>query len=78
MDALAVSGDTITIDLERCIGCGQCVSACPQDALMLHPKKHTAKPPKDTGAMYQKMLSERLGFAGTLNMMGKMILKKKI
>ena len=35
-------------------------------------------PPKNQDAMYQKIMMKKKGLGGTLKMMGKMILKKKI
>ena len=35
VQALAEEGDRVTLDLDRCIGCGLCVSTCPSGALTL-------------------------------------------
>jgi ferredoxin len=39
MEAITVGPDGVAhADLDRCIGCGLCVSACPTEALELRPK----------------------------------------
>ena len=35
MQALAEEGDRVTLNTDRCIGCGLCVSTCPTGALTL-------------------------------------------
>ena len=35
MDALSEAGDRVSLDLDRCIGCGLCASTCPSGALTL-------------------------------------------
>jgi len=35
MQALAEEGDRVTLNTDRCIGCGLCVSTCPSGALTL-------------------------------------------
>ena len=40
MDALAEDGDCVSFNTERCIGCGLCVTTCPNGALTLTRKSH--------------------------------------
>ena len=35
MHAITKEGDLVTLDTNRCIGCGLCVSTCPNGALSL-------------------------------------------
>jgi ferredoxin len=48
MDAIAMEAEEVArIDLQRCIGCGLCVSSCPEGALRLEqrPKESIVAPP---------------------------------
>jgi Na+-translocating ferredoxin:NAD+ oxidoreductase subunit B len=47
------------INLERCIGCGNCVVTCPSEAIKLVKKAEETVPPADAPALY-KMLAERV------------------
>ena len=48
MEAIAADEGVSKVNLDRCIGCGLCVSTCPVDAiqLMQKPKKKMYEPPK--------------------------------
>jgi Pyruvate/2-oxoacid:ferredoxin oxidoreductase delta subunit len=47
MQALAEEGDRVTLNTDRCIGCGLCVSTCPEGALTLvrKPDSERLQPP---------------------------------
>jgi NAD-dependent dihydropyrimidine dehydrogenase PreA subunit len=46
MNAIKPHNDTLTINLERCIGCGLCTTTCPTEAIMLKMKPaDKIKPP---------------------------------
>ncbi len=39
MEAIAMNKDGVAqVDLDRCIGCGLCVTTCPSEAIVLIPK----------------------------------------
>jgi len=78
MEALSVDTDISTVDLDRCIGCGVCVSTCPNKAMELKRKDSIYVPPKDTDAMYKKILMERIGVGGMLKTIPKIIMRQKI
>jgi len=78
MDALEMEDDNPIIDLDRCIGCGVCVSTCKSGAYELKTKDVKHVPPKDTDALYKKILVERIGFGGMLKTLPKMIFHQKI
>jgi ferredoxin len=78
MEALSMDADYPFVDLDRCIGCGVCVSTCPRDAIELKSKDKKYVPPKDTDAMYKKILVERIGVGGMLKTFPKIILQQKI
>jgi len=52
MDAVSVVNEVAIIDLDRCIGCGNCVVSCPSQARRLQKKEKETVPPEDTEALY--------------------------
>lgn len=78
MDALAMEDDSPSVNLDRCIGCGVCVSTCKSGAYELKAKDTKHVPLKDSDAMYKKILVERIGIGGMLKTLPKMILRQKI
>jgi Fe-S-cluster-containing hydrogenase component 2 len=61
MDAISYVDDIATIDLNLCIGCGLCVTTCPEDALSLKQKTEDtlSVPPADGNELYMKIGTER-------------------
>lgn len=49
MEALKLEAGKVLFDVDRCIGCGPCVSTCPTDSLTLVRKPQSEQPetPKD-------------------------------
>jgi len=78
MDALSMNDDSPLVDLDRCIGCGVCVSTCKSGAYELKTKDYKYIPPKDTDTMYKKILMERIGIGGMLKTFPKIIFHQKI
>lgn len=78
MDALSMENEGATVDLDRCIGCGVCVTACSAGAIELQVKEDAYVPPENHDALYKKILMEKVGMFGMLKMMPKMVLKRKI
>jgi electron transport complex protein RnfB len=78
MDALEMEDDSPSVNLDRCIGCGVCVSTCKSGACELIAKDTKHVPPKDSEAMYKKILVERIGIGGMLKTLPKMIFHQKI
>ena len=60
MDAISVE-DTAVIDLDRCIGCGLCVTDCPTEAMLLKQKEADSHyvPPKNVFETYMNIAQER-------------------
>jgi len=46
------------IDLDRCIGCGLCVTTCPTEAMQLQPKEKHYIPPLNTAEQMMTMAQE--------------------
>jgi Fe-S-cluster-containing hydrogenase component 2 len=78
MEAISYGDDGASVDLLRCIGCGLCVSTCPEGAIQLYEKAETKTPPRDQDAMYMKIMTERFGPLGTAKIAAKKMLGMKI
>jgi Fe-S-cluster-containing hydrogenase component 2 len=78
MDALTLVDNVSQVNLDFCIGCGNCVSSCPSGAMHLFKKSKELVPPKDVKKLYIKILLKKKGLIGTLKMLGQMILGMRI
>lgn len=78
MDAIFENNGYATVDLNRCIGCGVCVTKCPTNAIEMKKKESKYVPPKDSDAMYKKILMERIGVRGMLKTIPKIVFGQKI
>jgi NAD-dependent dihydropyrimidine dehydrogenase PreA subunit len=78
MDAISIIDNVATINLERCIGCGLCKTTCEAGAISLIKKKKETVPPEDTIKLYRKILYERFGPLGTMKILAKKALRKKV
>ena len=78
MDALIPVNNHTEVLGSHCIGCGVCLNACVTDAISLLKTRKEIVPPKTCNEMYKKMIMERYGVLGTLKIMGKAALGKKI
>jgi Fe-S-cluster-containing hydrogenase component 2 len=77
MDAVDVDEGQARVALERCIGCGLCITTCPTGAMQLAPAPHRKIPPKDTGRLYARMFRERFGTLGLASAVGRRVLGLK-
>jgi len=59
MDAIIEGDGSMEIDLARCIGCGLCFSACPEDAISLFPKQETREVPTNVFDTLTRIAKER-------------------
>jgi Fe-S-cluster-containing hydrogenase component 2 len=61
MEAIDVVDDISTISLNRCIGCGLCVTTCPEEAIQLIKKSEDQlyEPPRSGVETYMRIMQER-------------------
>ncbi len=61
MEAIDIVEDKAVINLNRCIGCGLCVSTCPSDAMRLVKKSEAQQyvPPETGMETYIRIAQER-------------------
>ncbi|MEW6554765.1 MAG: 4Fe-4S binding protein [Actinomycetota bacterium] len=57
--AIEVVEGAAVVARDRCIGCGLCVSGCPEEALRLVRDEEYREPPRTTGEMGMKILQEK-------------------
>jgi electron transport complex protein RnfB len=77
MEALSMDNKKAVLDLNRCIGCGLCVSTCPTDSLSLVRKPKAKQPyvPKDIMETNVKLGKAR-GKLGVGKMIGMQVRSK--
>ena len=78
MEALVSVNSHTEVLRSHCIGCGVCLNVCATEAISLLKKDEETVPPKSSDEMYRKMMLERYGVFGTLKLIGKAALGKKI
>ena len=50
---------TAMVDLTRCLGCGLCVGACPEDAIELRNKATEIIPPRTSEEMMEVIMTNK-------------------
>ncbi|MFH0769485.1 MAG: 4Fe-4S binding protein [Chloroflexota bacterium] len=78
LGAPTIVNGVVTINLDRCIGCGNCVVVCSSQAIQLRKKEEETLPPKNSSATYVKILSEKIGKWNLLKLGAKMLLRQKV
>jgi Fe-S-cluster-containing hydrogenase component 2 len=66
------------VNLDRCIGCGNCVAICPVNAVQLKKKEVELVPLKSKEANVMKKLSEKVGKWNMLKIRIRMLLGLKV
>ena len=56
----AIAENISVVNRDRCIGCGVCVSKCPDKAIKLKLKEDIIEPPKNTAATYLKIMNKKV------------------
>jgi Na+-translocating ferredoxin:NAD+ oxidoreductase RNF subunit RnfB len=63
MDAITMVDDKSVVDLNRCIGCGNCVVTCPTDAMELHKKEREKVPPENFVDLTRNIIEKKITYA---------------
>ena len=66
------------INLDRCIGCGNCVVICPRNANILRKKEPEKVPLKDKDTVNFKTLARKIGTWNMMKVRMKMLLGMKV
>jgi ferredoxin len=59
MEAIQEGEETSEIIIDRCIGCGLCVSVCPENSISLRSIPGIEDPPEFIEDVFQKIIEER-------------------
>jgi electron transport complex protein RnfB len=78
LEARAIVSGVATVNLDRCIGCGICVANCESNANQLRKKEVELLPPKDTEALYTKIMTKKVGKWNMLKIGAKILLKLRV
>ena len=65
MNALTQVQKVTIFSEERCLGCGECIAVCPENALRLVPRDDWEEPEETYGHMVADMMARRIR-SGTL------------
>jgi electron transport complex protein RnfB len=78
LDARVMLDGIATVNLDRCIGCGNCVTICPSGANQLQKKHKEIVPPKNQQTLYLDMLANKVSKWDMLTVRLKMWLGMKV
>ena len=78
MDAILIEDKKALIDLDRCIGCGLCVTSCKKEAMHLLETKKKTVPPRNAVMLYLGILNEKVGKQKMMGNMLKLLLGKQL
>ena len=73
--SLADGPGTSHVNLDRCIGCGNCVATCPSGAMSLVRNDQEVVPPVDLQDMYETIMAHKKGTFGKMKLAAKLMLK---
>jgi NAD-dependent dihydropyrimidine dehydrogenase PreA subunit len=72
------NGMVSVVNLDRCIGCGNCVITCKTGATRLVKKDVALVPPRDKDAAFMKIMSAKVGRWNMLKLRLKMLLRMRV
>jgi Fe-S-cluster-containing hydrogenase component 2 len=78
MQAISCDDGPAAVEVERCIGCGLCVTTCATGAVRLVANSDARIPPKDTPRLYARMYRERFGALGLAAAVGRRLIGAKL
>jgi Fe-S-cluster-containing hydrogenase component 2 len=78
MDAIQIENKKAIIDLDRCIGCGLCVTTCKKEALSLLEKTKKTIPPRNAVMLYLGILSDKVTRQKMMGNMLKLLTGKQL
>ena len=61
MNAIEAKDGQMEIDYDNCIGCGLCITTCPNNAITLLKNDVNYKPPRGPYFLFLKMLKKKRG-----------------
>ena len=59
MDAITLENDIANLNQKRCIGCGNCIVGCPENAITLVAKEDPEIPPLTTKDLFKNIAEAR-------------------
>jgi len=71
--SIAKKKQPAVVNLDRCIGCGVCVPACPVQSISLVKKPAEVRPPKTREDLHDILMAGKKGRLGKLKLTGKLI-----
>jgi Fe-S-cluster-containing hydrogenase component 2 len=76
--AVAVNGKQgiSEVDATRCIGCGNCVTACPSGAMRLAKREKETVPPETREKLYETIMARKKGTLGKMKLAAKLMLQR--
>jgi Fe-S-cluster-containing hydrogenase component 2 len=67
-----------SVNLDRCLGCGNCIITCKTGAMTLEEQEEIFTPTKTHMKLFLKFVKNKYGTLGTLKMLGKYLIGRKV
>ena len=59
MDAIDMVDDRSNVNLDRCIGCGNCIATCETESMVLVKREPEKVPPENKRELYQEIFKSK-------------------